>query len=594
MKGSLLASVLVLAAGPKPTVPQNVEQLYADFDPRRDPLEVKVVRQWAEQGAVLRHVLYTVGTFKGRKARMAAFYGFPKGGKGLPAVMHLHGGGQRAFLGEVRRYVTRGYACLSINWGGRAMEAAPADAPNTDWGAVDPTQNHVPGYSSLLPGPKTLGATPSPRNNNWYLLTLGARRGITFLERQGEVDANRIGVYGHSMGGRLTCLVAGSDGRVKAACPSVGGSGFLQTDLWGLPGSRRRVRGDLALFQRTIAGQAYLRRVRCPILWLGATNDFNSPMEFVVRGMALVPCENKRLAFAPHLNHRFTPEAAVCRPLWLDAHLKGDFLFPKAPRSTLLLKRDDGRPVLRVRPDPSQPIEHVDVYYGYGRDPRNRFWTDGRARRDGQTWQAVCPVMDVNEPLFTFANVYYKLTRRHGRDPASFALSTCQAAYPDELKHAGVRATEKRQRLIDNFARGWHDWYVLNGGNRHHWLFATHKPADPRWVGPKGAKLAFDIRTAEGGNVLAVKVITNQWRGYAGKQAATYVARASLPRAGRQRVTLAAEDFRTSEGVALDGWDEITELAFQAADKALPEAGLQPWRGPVPRFADLRWEGGRP
>ena len=592
MKASLLMSLLLAAPGPQPAVPQNVEQLHADFDPRRDPLEVEVVRQWAEKGAVLRHVLYHVGTFKGRKARMAAFYGFPKGGKALPAVMHLHGGGQRALLNEVRRYAARGYACLSINWGGRAMEAAPAGAPNTDWGAVDPTQNNVGGYSNLLPGAKGLDAAPSPRNNNWYLLTLGARRGITLLERQGEVDANRIGVYGHSMGGRLTCLVAGSDGRVKAACPSVGGSGFLQTDLWGLPGSRRRVRGELALFRRTIAGQAYLRRVRCPILWLGATNDFNSPMEFVLRGMALVPHENKRLVFAPHLNHRFTPEAAVCRPLWLDAHLKGSFVFPQAPRSTLVLKRDDGRPVLRVSPDPSQPIERVDVYYGYGRDPRNRFWADGRARRDGRTWQAACPVMDVNEPLFAFANVYYKLARREGGEAASFALSTCRAAYPAELKRAGVRATEKPQRLIDDFSRGWHDWYVLAKGNRHHWFFGTHKPADPRWTGPKGAKLAFDIHTTEADNVLAVKVMTNQWRGYAGKRAAMYVARVRLPRAGRRRVALAAEEFRTGEGVALDGWGELTELAFQAADKALPDAGLKPWRGAVPRFGNLCWQAG--
>ena len=35
------------------------------------------------------------------------------------------------------------------------------------------------------------------------------------------------------MGGRLTGLVAGSDQRVSTASPSVGGSGFLQSDLWG-------------------------------------------------------------------------------------------------------------------------------------------------------------------------------------------------------------------------------------------------------------------------------------------------------------------------------------------------------------------------
>ena len=62
-----------------------------------------------------------------------------------------------------------------------------------------------------------------PRNNSWFLATLGARRGLTFLERQPEIDADKLGVYGHSMGGKLTVLTAGSDKRVKAAAPSCGG-----------------------------------------------------------------------------------------------------------------------------------------------------------------------------------------------------------------------------------------------------------------------------------------------------------------------------------------------------------------------------------
>ena len=278
--------------------PQSVEQLWAGYDPTSEPLEARVVREWREDDLTLRYVIYSIGTFKEKPARMAAFYGFPTDGKKLPAVMHMHGGGQRAFLQVVKAYANRGYATLSVNWGGRPMENAQPDDPNTDWGAVDPTQNNVGGYSNLLPQDNTIDPFPSPRNNNWFLLTVGCRRGITFLEQQPEVDADHIGVFGHSMGGRLTGLVAGSDERVKAASPSVGGSGFLQTDLWGLPGSARRVKGDLDLFQRTIAGQSYLKRVRCPILYLSATNDFNAPMDFVEKGMALVPHANKRTTYA--------------------------------------------------------------------------------------------------------------------------------------------------------------------------------------------------------------------------------------------------------------------------------------------------------
>ena len=176
-----------------PKVTTTVKELWADFDPRKEALDAKVVREWEKDGIVYRYVTYHIGTFKGKPARMAAFFGFPKGSKKLPGLLHLHGGGQRAFLHEVEFYAKRGYACLSINWGGREMENAKDGDPNTDWGAVDPTQKNVPGYFNLKPGDKYLDPFDSPRNNNWYLLTLGARRGLTFLEQQPEVDADTPG-----------------------------------------------------------------------------------------------------------------------------------------------------------------------------------------------------------------------------------------------------------------------------------------------------------------------------------------------------------------------------------------------------------------
>jgi len=578
--------------------PQNVEQLWAGYDPGSEPLDVQVVREWQKDDLTLRYVIYTIGTFKGKQAKMAAFYGFPTGRKNLPGVMHMHGGGQRAFMQIVKRYAKRGYATISVNWGGRIMEDALVDDPNTDWGAVDPTQNNVGGYSNLLPEENTIDPFPSARNNNWFLLTIGCRRGITFLEQQPEVDAHRIGVFGHSMGGRLTGLVAGIDERVKAASPSVGGSGFLQTDLWGLPGSARRVKGDVDLFQRTIAGQAYLARIRCPILYLSASNDFNAPMDFVEQGMGLVPHENKRTTYAPHLNHRFTPETEIARPLWFDAQLQQRFQFPKSPEAELILNQRNGIPIFRVKPDTSMPIERVDVYYGYERDPRNRFWSDGLVEEEGGVWEVECPVFDLDEPLFVFANVYYRLGERERRmgDPEMFALSVSRAAYPDALRGAKVKATEEQHRLIDDFARGFHDWYSLNANNRHHWLFSTRKLADPRWEAPLNAKLALEIETTEALNTLAVQLKTDAWRGYSGRRPETWTALVPLAKAGRQRVELAVNAFTNASGQTLDDWYGVTELILQPGSKSEDASSkdVTSWNGEVPKFFELRWIGGEP
>lgn len=491
-----LLPTIVIADEPK--APVSVKELFADFDPRKDPLDVKVVREWEQGGIVYRTVTFHIGSFKGKPARMAAFFGFPKGAKKLPGLLQIHGGGQRASLKEVEFYAKRGYACLSINWGGREMENAKDGDRNTDWGAVDPTQKNVPGYANLKPGEKYLDPFESPRNNNWYLLTIGCRRGLTFLEQQPEVDADRLGVYGHSMGGNLTVYVAGTDSRVKAAAPSVGGSGFRNEPWPLLPQHKPQMpNGDVKLFNATLGFESYAPHIKAPLLWLGATNDFHGIMDDTYRTSDLIPHKNVRYSFTPHMNHRFTPEFAVTRPLWFDQYLKGSFTFPKTPDSKLVLATDDQIPELQVTPDSSQPVAEVHIYYSVDPDPRARFWRSADAKKSGATWTAKLPILAVDQPLFAFANVGYPLKKGQSepfaRPTEQYAISSMMhTVTPDDFKRAKVTATDKAASLIDDFSHGWQDWYLLEAGNPHHWEFSTRKLADPKWQGKTGQRLTID------------------------------------------------------------------------------------------------------
>ena len=430
----------------EPKAPTTVKELWADFDPRKDELDAKMVREWEKDGIVYRYVTFHIGTFKGKPARLAAFFGFPKGAKKLPGLLHLHGGGQRAFLHEVEFHAKRGYACLSINWGGREMENAKEGDANTDWGAVDPTQKNVSGYANLKPGEKYLDPFESPRNNNWYVLTLGARRGLTFLEQQPEVDADRLGVYGHSMGGNLTVYVAGTDNRIKAASPSVGGSGF-RTEPWPLLPQVKveSPNGDVNLFNATIGFESYAPLIKSPLLWMGSTNDFHGIMDDTYRTGELIPHKNVRYSFTPHMNHRFTPEFAVTRPLWFDQYLKGSFTLPKTPDSKLVLATDDHVPELQVTPDSSQAVADVHLYYSVDPDARARFWRSADAKKNGDNWTAKLPILAVDQPLFAFANVVYGLKKEESepfaRPTEKFAISSMfHTVVPMELQRANVVA----------------------------------------------------------------------------------------------------------------------------------------------------------
>ena len=131
----LAASVLNTMAQPTPpppasygdplssNAPQTREALWAGIDVRAEPLDVEVLKEWEQDGVVLKVLRYRVGVFKGQKAMMAAVYGYPKGASKLPGLVQIHGGGQFAQYEQVLANAKRGYATISIAWAGRI--AAP-------------------------------------------------------------------------------------------------------------------------------------------------------------------------------------------------------------------------------------------------------------------------------------------------------------------------------------------------------------------------------------------------------------------------------------------------------------------------------------
>lgn len=592
-------------------VPQSVAELWADFDPRKDPLEVEVIREWKEDRGVFRHVRYLIGTFKGEPARMAAIYGFPEGTREkLPSVMHIHGGGQRASLSEVKMLVARGYAALSVNWGGNgdgeapfnSPEGAQPEDPNTDWGAVDPSQLNVPGYQSILPGPgQFFEDREHPKNNNWYLLTLGCRRGLTYLEQQPEVDAERLGVHGWSMGGNLTMYVAGSDDRVKAAVPGVGGAGWRwqSYEFHGGADQQDRIKGDVELFARTMSFESYAPLIKCPVLHRSGTNDFHGWMDDVYRTNALITNQPTRFCFAPHLNHHTIPEAAVAMPLWFDHFLKGGPALPETPLSELTLQTADHIPFLRVIPDQkSLPVARVEIYYSVDPDPRARFWRSANVTRGGDAFIARLPLHTLDLPLFAFANVFHTLPKTESlaqlRGASASIREVCissllHSADPAKLRETNVAITDSTSMLIDDFAHGLRDWYHLNAGNLTHQQLWTRKVTDPMYRGPDGAKLKLTL-TMPKTNHLSFVVQENEWRRYRGPRKTFVCQREIIGADAEQFVTLQLSDFDSSDG-PLKSWREADQFGICAHfTERSQEAKTPPlWNGPAPTFLRLEW-----
>ena len=598
-------------------IPQNVHELWADFAEmdRATPLDVEVLKEWEQDRITCRIIRYQVGVFKGAPSRVAAFYAFPKGATKLPAILNMHGGGQSASLNSVVTYAKRGYASVSLNWGGNKMSLGQEvwGGPQTDWGKLDATHppqrnktNHFVG--ALTPDEFTLDAVESPRNSNWFLVLTAARRAISFLEKQPEVDATRIGAHGHSMGGKLTTNLAGIDKRIKAAVPSCGGSGDLVEDEATVPGGSRTKRSALEL--ACVSDNAYLPLITCPVLWLSPTNDFHAHIDNMAWNWRNLPDDRVRFSISPHLNHHHTDEHGITEYLWFEEHLKGAaFKMPRTPGITLELKTDDGIPRITLTPDGSQPVQRVDIYYSADPHALTRFWRDAGAVKSGSQWTAKCPVMSLEQPLFAFANVVYETPAAYRTGPqeagrgtsATFAISSrVLSAGPAQLQAAKVKATDKPERIIDDGARGWHDWYRLNWAHPPLWVATTRKLKDPKWRGPDGATLSFEIRS-ETDNQLVLTFQCNGWGAMVpGKPAVEYavVKKVSASKDWQTIAVKPGDLFATDPKFTapLANWNTVTEFSISPSGTVMTDGqktklGGKAWQG-AREIRNLRWEGG--
>lgn len=589
----------------------NFDQMWSGFDPRSEPLETKVLQEWEEENVTLRVVQFRIGVFKGKKATLVAVYGFPKNSSEpkMPGLVQIHGGGQYADYKACLMNAKRGYATVSIAWAGRISapkyRVSPAevrmfwdektDDPGyrvtTDWGAVD--GYHAPGrnkgniFPSAKPAAWTLDAVESPRNSGWFLCALAARRALTFLERQPEVDPNRLGVYGHSMGGKLTVMTS-VDPRVKAAAPSCGGI------------SDRR--NDSELFRNTVGDDASLKNIRCPIIFLSPSNDFHGRIGDLPASVKEIQSADWRVTCSPHHNHQDTPPYEVATLLWFDQHLKGGTSLPLTPKTTLALKNPDGVPTISVVPDAVDRVQSVDVWYtqqGKMEETRfdrintmHRYWRHAKATRFGDRWTALLPLTSDGKPLFVYANVSYPLgkpVRGAGYyygiyEAGSFNLSSLITKIPvSELKAAKVKPSVEPLLAIETFTGDWHkSWFSYRANE---WAITTHKVNDAAWKAPTDAVLQLEVQSAEP-NKLVVLIDD------------VYAAEVKLKGgAESQTAKLKLTDFKNYEGQSPPSFGGIKRLKLTHAQHLRPAkrgAGKLKligggWRGADPVFKDLRW-----
>jgi len=592
----------------------SVDTMWQGYNPRLENLETEILKEWEQDDVILRVIRYRIGEFKGKRAMMAGVYGFPKGAQTVPGLLQVHGGGQYADHRAVFSNAKRGYATLSIAWAGRISAPGYSVAPNevklfwagksddpkykltTDWGALDayhaPSRNGKDAFSSIPVAEWTIDPVLSPRNNSWFLVTLAGRRGLTFLERQPEVDGEKLGVYGHSMGGKLTVMIAGADERVKAAVPSCGGI----SDRYSVN----------ELHSATVSDPPSLRRVSCPIFFLSPANDFHGRINDLEKAVGEIQTKDWRVSCSPHHNHQDTPPYEVATQIWFDQHLKATFKAPKTPQAEIILKQGM-LPQFSVRPDPNRKVRSVEIYFtqqgilqepgGTKDDSRNtkhRFWKFIEPQKDSNSvvWLADLPIFSVERPVWAYANVLYDLEDTivgagyyYGTyETKTLNLSSLlQVISPDKLSNSGTSFPKARDFMIEGFNASWRkDWFAYNSNK---WGVRTNKLYEPRYSapGPK-SRLSLEVSTE-----MTNKMVL--WLDGYGVEFKV------LGSGTWQRFSFPLLALKNGEGKSLPSWSGVRELRLDDVEKLeLPRGSKgsavkigSPWVGEPPEFRNLRW-----
>lgn len=557
-------------------VPDNVIDLWKDVDLRKDALETNIVKEWVEEGVVCRYVTFKVGTFKGVDSRIAAFYTFPKGAKDAPAFVWAHGGGQCSKLKRGLYFAKHGYAMVDINWGGR--EILEGVHENTDWGAIDPSQGtkFYPGAkrkstkADFLPDEYTIDPVISPRNGNWFMLAYAGRRAITFLEQQIEVDANKIGFTGFSMGGNITSYVS-IDPRLKAVVPMVGGAGFITTDSAGMPQSRRAVthKEYNEFFANTMESQSYYPYTKAPVLLLSASNDFHARFEFIYQCMEALPHDNWRVSQKMHISHNIGAEQWIMINRWFDKYLKGEAIeIPKTAKSSLEVDEKKGSAVFSVLPDQSDEVVKLDVYYSHDPNEKSRFWIHANAKKSDSMWKVTLPVRK-NLPLYVFANCAYPLDEpieAFVGIASTYTITSNEEAYLPEIIKAETLFTEAQPTAVfsDIEKDGFRDWGLNTQGGMN-----TYKFRDPRYSLPPSpeAKLKVTVNAPREDLRFEFNIMKNNYITGSKEPRTTYSLKKSVDQIDSDEVfLLSASDFKgqsknKNKGGMVD-WANISEFGI--------------------------------
>jgi len=528
-----------------PTPPE----IWKDYDPDAGDFKEEVVVEKTENGVYYRDS-YISSYVNGEEIRVYCKYAVKAGAKNAPGLMDVHGwmGGPRPDMS----YVNDGWAVMAHDYSGITTRPHFTRYPEAlSHGHMEARKmGHALIYDRMPDG----NQLTDPKATSHYLWNAVQRRALSYLLAQKEVDRKHIGAKGYSYGGTIMWNLA-MDSRVKAVVAYFG-IGWINyyrdRAVWmhNNPYKEPAKAPGQELYLSAVAPQVHCPHITAATLWLNGSNDHHGGHERAGQTFAMfkpgVPWDFAVQARGHHNTEKLGDD---CK-LWLEKHVLGkDHFWPARPTSEIKLG-GDGVPELHLTPASPKRVKELQVYECL-KTANNieRYWRDVKSERRGNTWTAKLPVMNVDDYVFSYANIRY--------DNDCVVSSDFEAVIPSKLGHAV--ATDAKSDTLPRGADRWSHAAPAEGvggisgfrpiNNRR----GTNSDqfSDPKWKAPRGADLTFKfyctqpqslVLTANGRFTTEIEITaSDDW----------------------QSMTTKAGQLRHPAGFALNDWSEVKNIGFK-------------------------------
>lgn len=418
-----IASTNILFSQGQNSLWKPLEETYLHAD-----TEANIIKEEIKDGVLLQSLYFYSHHINDTALNVYAIYARPLkyDGEKLPGLVHIHGGGGTAKEEVVLFHAKRGYATITYDWTG--------PEPFRDSLRV----THFP--KGLL---KNRDLSNDITENKFYHTLFVARRAISFLAEQKEIDAKRIGVTGESWGGAHTFRLNALDARIAVVAPIYGVySDFLS-------------RGNEA-WEEIYGTLNYLQEQKAPLFFLTPTNDFSHVKHFEAAQEYMEKLRvDKRQVWIANEDHGVRPKPLEAMYRFLDHYLQGAPALPPSP--TLSYEKNKNTLTVSVA---AQGATSVNLFYSYGDAirPSGGIWLPMPCKALGYNeFSAELPIPNGVKEVRFYAQAFYS---------DAFEMSSLAKKHTVNSKSASQKITPLTV-LYDPATMGIAPWYFQWTSNGH-------------------------------------------------------------------------------------------------------------------------------